>query len=123
MNVLKLSRSSIRVAENERDVKVVSQDKIRESDDRMMEQETDSWSLSHRKWYVRQKMLEGKTGSQKHTWEAETQCQMSGNQCEGLLYTNQPELKQHNLSYSFNTSVASADPCSDWHTQNQSTAF
>lgn len=45
MNVLKLSRSSIRVAENERDVK----DKIRESDDRMMEQETDSWSLSHRK--------------------------------------------------------------------------
>lgn len=40
MNVLKLSRSSIRVAENERDVKVVSQDQIRESDDWMMKQET-----------------------------------------------------------------------------------
>lgn len=49
MNELKLSRSSIRVAQNERDAKVESLDEIRQSDDRMMEQETDSWSLSHRK--------------------------------------------------------------------------
>lgn len=57
----------------------------------------------------------GQTGKQEHTWEVETQRQLSPKQCEGVLFYTEAttELQQHKISYSINTLVASVDPCSD----------
>lgn len=83
-------RDENNVAENER----VTEKAERQSSDQGKWQQDDGKRTDGKQTAApfHTEMLQGETGKQKDTCEAETQCQLSASQCEGVLfYTGEPQ--------------------------------